>query len=243
MNVGTHVGDSDPLRSFRRTSDAAGSSRAPRARGSHGRGGRPLASARRGNRRASRGDHANSSPGPRPRLPASDLGDGRTLVGARSGHLHVAESHEVALLAAGAAIDAVERVMGGSHTRRRRAGSPARPPRRARSCDGVLPLQQRRGRRRRTPARRAPRRSPSSTTTSTTATARSTSSRPIRTSSTSPRISIPYYPGTGAADEVGARRDAASPSTCRSRSGASTRTTSWCSRGSSCRCCGSSSPI
>ena len=52
---------------------------------------------------------------------------------------------EAAWLAAGAAIDAVEAVVGGGATRLR-AGPPARPPRRARPRDGLLLLQQRRGR-------------------------------------------------------------------------------------------------
>ena len=55
------------------------------------------------------------------------------------------ESHDIALLAAGAAIDAVERVMGGLTPRGGRDGAPARPPCRTRSRDGVLSLQQRRG--------------------------------------------------------------------------------------------------
>ena len=58
------------------------------------------------------------------------------------------ESHEIALLAAGAAIDAVERVMAGSHQRGGRDGAAAGAPRGARSRDGLLPLQQRRRRRR-----------------------------------------------------------------------------------------------
>ena len=45
--------------------------------------------------------------------------------GARPRHLHLARTYEVALLAAGAAVDAVERVMGGSHTR---ALALSRPP-------------------------------------------------------------------------------------------------------------------
>src|SRR5581483_10211746 len=55
------------------------------------------------------------------------------------------DSYEIALLASGAAVDAVERVLGGSH---RAAVALVRPPRRARSRDGLLPVQQRRRRRR-----------------------------------------------------------------------------------------------
>ena len=90
------------------------------------------------------------------------------------------ETYEIARLAAGAAVDAVERVMSGTQHSRPGAGSAARPPRRAQPRDGLLLLQQRRRRRRRTRRRSAPARSPSSTTTSTTATARSTSSSAIR---------------------------------------------------------------
>ena len=98
------------------------------------------------------------------------------------------ESHEIALLAAGAAVDAVERVMARRTTRRWRWC--ARP--------GITPSARRRWASastttspspRRTPDRSAPARSRSWTTTCITATARSTSSRPIPTCCTSRRIS------------------------------------------------------
>ena len=97
------------------------------------------------------------------------------------------------------------------HGRRRRERLRARPParasRRARPRDGLLPLQQRRGRRR-APARARTGSSAcsSSTGTCTTATARRTCSTTIRTCSTSRSHQYPFYPGTGAAREVGARR-------------------------------------
>ena len=178
----------DSLRSFRRTPDAAGPSRAARARRGHGRGRR---------RWRERGAEIVA-----PRAATieqlarvHDREYLRRISGTvgRSSQLDPdtytsPESHEIALLAAGAAIDAVERVMGGFAPGGGGARAAAGAPRGARSRDGVLPVQQRRGGGR-TRARRAPRKSRSSTTTSTTATARSTSSRPIRTSSTSRRTS------------------------------------------------------
>ena len=83
---------------------------------------------------------------------------------------------------------------------------PPGPSRRARARDGLLPLQQRRRRGRGTARARRRRGSRSSTGTCITATARSTSSRTIPTCSTSRRTSIPFYPGTGAATEVGRGR-------------------------------------
>ena len=57
------------------------------------------------------------------------------------------ESYEIALLAAGAAVDAVERAMGGAHTTAFATRAASRPSRRARPGDGLLPVQQRRRRR------------------------------------------------------------------------------------------------
>ena len=117
------------------------------------------------------------------------------VAAAGSGHLYLAESHEIALLAAGAAIDAVERVMAVAPGR----GCDGRPPGHHAERDRAMGFclynnvavaaaharAQGAGRSR------------SSTTTSTTATAPSTSSRLIRTSSTSRRISIRTIPGPG----------------------------------------------
>ena len=114
------------------------------------------------------------------------------------------ESYEVALLAAGAAIDAVERDDERRRTRTRwrwcvrPATTPSTRTRWASACSTTSPSPPRtRGTR---SARSA---SPSSTTTSITATARSTCSSATRRCCTSRRTSIPYYPGTGAVDEIG----------------------------------------
>ena len=113
------------------------------------------------------------------------------------------ESHEIALLAAGAAVDAVERVMGTHAHGGAGDGAPARPSRRARTGDGLLPVQQRRRGRRARACAAAPGASPSWTSTSTTGTARSTRSSATRRSCTSRPTSTRTIPGTGAADEVG----------------------------------------
>ena len=136
------------------------------------------------------------------------------------------ESYEIALLAAGAAVDAVERVMDAPNRAAIGAGAAAGAPRRARPRDGILPVQQRRGRRGARAVAQAPRRSRSSTTTCITATARSTSSRPIRTCCTSRRISIRSIPAPVRPTRSAAVPGAGSRSTCRSKSAPSTRTTS-----------------
>ena len=79
----------------------------------------------------------------------------------------------------------------------------ARPPRRGRAADGLLPLLQRRHRRARAPRRRAWRRSRWSTSTCTTATAPRRCSRPIRACSSPRSTSAPGYPGTGDPSETG----------------------------------------
>ena len=115
------------------------------------------------------------------------------------------ESQEIALLAAGAAIQAARpcaRRAGAGV----RAGPAAGPSRGARPRDGLLPVQQRRGRRRRTRSRAGSRASPSSTSTCTTATARSGCSTTIRRVLYVSTHQFPFYPGTGAADEVGRGR-------------------------------------
>ena len=80
---------------------------------------------------------------------------------------------------------------------------PPGPSCRTRPRDGILSVQQRRGRSGTRGRRAASRGSPSSTSTSTTATGRSGSSTTIRASFTYRLTSIPFYPGTGAANEVG----------------------------------------
>ena len=178
-----------PLRPLRRTPDAARASRTARARR-----GRWTPSRRRG---ASAGPRSSR----RGRRRASSWRASTTAticvasrkrregLAARSRHLHVAR----------VARDRAARRRRGD--RRRRAGRWAgRTVPRSRWCGrrDITPSAIARWGSacsttsrspRRTRARRAPRRSRSSTTTSTTATARSTSSRPIRTSSTSRRTS------------------------------------------------------
>ena len=147
-------------RAVRRSPDAARPSRALRTRRGDGRrrrrwrerGGEVVAP-RAGDQRAA---------GARPRQPTISRGLPRPA-GRRSRSIPDTytspETYEVALLAAGAAVEAVERVMAGRHTARSRAGPAARPSRRARSRDGVLLLQQHRRRRRARPhARRRARR-------------------------------------------------------------------------------------
>ena len=117
------------------------------------------------------------------------------------------ESYEIALLAAGAAVQAAEHALD-SRRAGRRARAAARAPRRARPGDGLLPVQQRRGRRRARASRAGCRASRSSTSTSTTATARRRSSTTIRACCTSRRTSSrsiraparPTRSGTGAGD-------------------------------------------
>ena len=119
------------------------------------------------------------------------------------------ETDEIARLAAGAVVDGVDRVLDGPAGRAAlRAGASAGPSRRARPGDGLLPLQQHRRRRRRGARARRRRAWRSSTTTSTTATARSGSSTTIRSVLFVSSHQFPFYPGTGAADEIGARRGA-----------------------------------
>ena len=77
------------------------------------------------NRRAARGDPRATGARARRRLPAADLRNGRQASQLDPDTYTSPESHEVALLAAGAAVDAVERVMGGSH---KAAVALVRPP-------------------------------------------------------------------------------------------------------------------
>ena len=114
------------------------------------------------------------------------------------------DTADVVLLAAGAAVQAVEAVLDGSA----RGGGRARPSARA-----IMPsrIAQWVSASTTTPPSRPPTRVrrgchgwPLSTTTSITATARRRSSTPTRRCSTCPCTSIPYYPGTGAATETGA---------------------------------------
>ena len=225
-----HVRDPDPLRSFRRTPDAAGSSRASRTCRGDGRGAtRWRSGARRSSRRARRRASSSracttpttSAGSPRPPGSASQL-DPDTYTSP--------ESHEIALLAAGAAVDARRARDGRVAHAARRDGAAAGASRRARSRDGLLPATTTSRSPRRTRARRAPRRSRSWTTTSITATARSTSSRPIRTSSTSRRTSSRTTRAPARRTRSGARRGTGSRSTCRSKSARWTRTISSRSR-------------
>ena len=136
---------------------------------------------------------------------ALDRGDGRASGRARSRHVHVARDlrRRRGWRPARRSARSSTCWTSGSRRARARAGAAARPSRRAQPGDGLLLLQQHR-RRRRARARARPRRaSPSSTTTSITATARSGASTTIRRCCSSRRISIPYYPGTGAAGEIG----------------------------------------
>ena len=94
------------------------------------------------------------------------------------------ESHEIALLAAGAAVDAAREAYDVAH-RNVRAGPAARPSRRGRSRHGLLPVQQHRGRGNGAASRSASSAWRSWTSTSTTATGRrtrSTKTRPCCTS-------------------------------------------------------------
>ena len=125
-------------------------------------------------------------------------------------------SWDAALHAAGGACALVEALLG------RRAGrllgaAPARPPRRARARDGVLPVRQRR--RRRPPRARLARRragASCSTGTCTTATAPTRSSTSRREVLFASIHQSPFYPGTGPLSDVGVgRRARATRSTCR----------------------------
>ena len=138
-----------------------------------------MARARRGSGGAARGDARAAGARPRRGLPAPDVGNGRPGRGPRSRHLHVARDHEIALLAAGAGVDAVERVMGGSHAT---AFALVRPPGHHAERDRAMGFCLYNNVAVAAAHARAlgARRSPSSTTTCTTATARSTSSTTTR---------------------------------------------------------------
>ena len=117
------------------------------------------------------------------------------------------DPYEVARLAAGAVLDGVDHVLATSaRTRRIRAGAAAGPSRRARSRDGILPVQQHRRRRRMGARRAASSAWRSSTTTCITATARSGRFYDDPSVLFVSSHQFPFYPGTGAADEVGTRR-------------------------------------
>ena len=112
-------------------------------------------------------------------------------------------SYEAALLAAGAVVDAVDRVLDGDLER---AFCAVRPPGHHAEADRAMGfclfnnVAVGRGAR---PRPRAASASWSSTSTSTTATARRRSSTPIRACSTSRRHAFPFYPGTGSAGRGG----------------------------------------
>ena len=125
------------------------------------------------------------------------------------------ESYEVALLAAGAAVQAAEHALDARGEPRVRAGAPAGASRRARQGDGLLPVQQRRGRRGRGASRADCRASRSSTSTSTTATARSGFSTTTRASFTCRRTSSRSIPGPARPTRSGPARARASRSTSR----------------------------
>ena len=111
--------------------------------------------------------------------------------------------HEIALLAAGAAVQAAEHALdtrraGRSRWSVRRDITRSAIARWASACTTTSRS------RPRTRCARGLRASRSSTSTSITATARNGCSTTIRACSTSRHISFPFYPGTGAADEIGA---------------------------------------
>ena len=142
----------------------------------------------RPDRGAAAGDSRGARARPRRRLSRADDRHRRTGRDARCRHLHVAG-------VAGDRVAGGGRRGAGGRARARppragvRAGPAAGPPRGARSRDGLLPLQQRRGGRGVRVWRAAWSASPSSTSTSTTATARSGCSTTIRACCTSRPIS------------------------------------------------------
>ena len=106
--------------------------------------------------------------------------------------------------AAGGAVHAVDEVIDQQGRQRLRRHAPARPSRRDRAADGLLPVQQRRDRG--APCAEAARRSSasrSSISTCITATARRRSSGPTRRVMYCSTHQMPLYPGTGAASERG----------------------------------------
>ena len=114
-------------------------------------------------------------------------------------------SFEAALHAAGGAVRAVDALLGGEAGDGLLRAAAAGPPRRARARDGVLPLQQRRGR---GACTRSTRTASSacwcSTGTSITATARTTSSTARDEVLYASIHQSPLYPGTGSLSESGA---------------------------------------
>ena len=213
---------------------------APRAQGParrsarRGRRGRP---ARRG-RVADPRTGIGRRPGARPRSGLRRRGRGvlcRRGRPARPRHLGHQGSWDTARRSAGAVLGAIDALRAGRVRRRVRRRPAARPPRRARPGDGVLPVQQRRDRRRQRSAAAASAWR-SSTGTCTTATARRTSSTTTRSVLYVSTHQSPLYPGTGRLRETRRRRRArARTSTCRSRPAPQATRTGPRSTRSSCR--------
>ena len=161
---------------------------------------------------------------------------------ARSRHVHLAESYEVARLAAGAVLTGVDHALAGDGPALALVRPPGHHAERDRAMGFCLFNNVAVGRRLRPRDGRVARRR-SSTSTSITATARSEHLRGRSRVLYVSTHQYPFYPGTGAASEVGHGDGAGdAPSTCRSRRAPATPTTPRASRSDRAGPDGSSPP-